>query len=523
MRNLTRRQWSSLAFVLLAAFLLRAYDLSRIFIWLDETDFFNEYIYGNHPKALIDFAVTTKNATTNTWGWPAVIWMACRAFGRTIGVARAPSVLVGTAAVFLLFLLVYRAMPEELARKRFLPAIFAAALTAIAMPQMEFSQRTYPYCATPCMAAAILLAHLNLLRALQDKPGHPGLRRAAILYTLAGAAALCIHVSLAVLIAASIALLLPAAALRFAHGTSQQRGGMVRLACGMAFAFLIAGLLNAKNPKYGYREYLGIYYHRLSPHSLGKLLLHTYDLAAFHLNLFYNPALYWPEGANWAILPLVAICVLGWSLAGAGAFGSRARHLALLGVVAVALPAGLSLARMFPFGGVRQTLFLSPLLLAFTALGFYALWARPRARIAAGLAAAFYLGLWGTNLPRFYRERVAPYSAQDLVDLWRQNGRIPVYVRGGNEREIGYTLRQHPEIPLDSLPRFSKAPYLLITTHYRIDNPIWYAGYLDYLGRSHYQAALVAYRPPAHPESEEYRTCLYFPPNGLWVYKVTAQ
>lgn len=523
MRNLTRWQWGLLAFVLLAAFLIRSYDLSRVFIWLDETDFFNEYIYGSHPKALLDFAVTTKNTTTNTWGWPALIWMACRVFGRTIGVARAPSVLVGTLAVFFLFLLVYHAMPEALARKRFIPAIFAAGLAAIAMPQMEFSQRTYPYCATPAMAAAILLAHLNLLRALQAKPGTPGLRRAAILYSLAGAAALCIHVSLAVLLAASAALLLPSAARLFARGTSQHRRSMVRLAGGMAFAFLIAGLLNAKNPKFGYRVYLEIYYHRLSPHSLGKLLLHAYDLAAYHLNLFYNPALYWPESANWAILPLVAICVLGWSLAAGGAFGPRARHLAFLGMLAVALPAGLSLARMFPFGGVRQTLFLSPLLLAFTALGFYGLWARPRTRVAACLAAAFYLGLWGVNLPRFYRERVAPYSTQDLVDLWQQNGRIPVYVRGGNEREIEYTLRQHPEIFLDSLPRFSKAPYLLITTHYRIDNPIWYAGYLDYLSQSHYQASLVAYRPPAHPESEEYRTCLYFPPNGLWVYKVTSR
>lgn len=523
MRNLTRWQWASLAFVLLAAFVLRAYDLSRIFIWLDETDFFNEYIYASHPKALIDFAVTTKNATTNTWGWPAVIWMTCRVFGRTIGVARAPSVLVGTAAVFLLFLLVYQVMPEALSRKRFVPAIFAAALTAIAMPQMEFSQRTYPYCATPAMAAAILLAHLNLLRALRAKPGDPGLRRAAILYTLAGAAALCIHVSLAVLIAASVALLLPSAAHGFARRTPQQRRSMAGLAGGMAFTFLIAGLLNAKNPKFGYRVYLERYYHHLSPPSLGKLLLHAYDLAAYHLNLFYNPALYWPESANWAILPLLLLCVLGWCLAAAGAFGPRARHLAFLAMLAVALPAGLSLARMFPFGGVRQTLFLSPFLLAFTALGFYALWVRPAARVVACLAAAFYLGLWGTNLPRFYRERVAPYSAQDLVDLWRQNDGIQVYVRGGNEREIEYTLRQHPEIPLDSLPRFSKPPYLLITTHYRIDNPIWYAGYLDYLRQSHYQASLIAYRPPAHPESEEYRTCLYFPPNGLWVYKVTAQ
>jgi hypothetical protein len=190
---------------------------------------------------------------------------------------------------------------------------------------------------------------------------------------------------------------------------------------------------------------------------------------------------------------------------------------------AVALPAGLSLVRVFPFGGVRQTLFLSPFVLAFTALGFWALASRPALRILGAAAAVAYLGLWAINLPRFYRERVTPYSAQDLVTAWRQNGEIQVYMRGGNEREIEYTLRQHPEIPLRSLPLLSKAPYLLITTHYQIDDPIWFAGYRDYLAKSHYQAALLAERPPAHPESEQYSTCLYFPPNGLWIYKVTSQ
>src|SRR5579863_1322534 len=169
MRNLTRWQWATIALIIVVSFLLRAYDLSRIFIWLDETDFFNEYLYHNPTKPLIDFAVTTKNATTNTWGWPAIIWVACRMFGATIGVARGPSVVVGTAAVLFLFVLVYQMLPSALAGRRFVPAIFAAGLAAVAMPQMEFSQRTYPYGATPFLATAFLIAHLGLLRALQGK------------------------------------------------------------------------------------------------------------------------------------------------------------------------------------------------------------------------------------------------------------------------------------------------------------------------------------------------------------------
>jgi hypothetical protein len=84
-------------------------------------------------------------------------------------------------------------------------------------------------------------------------------------------------------------------------------------------------------------------------------------------------------------------------------------------------------------------------------------------------------------------------------------------------------MRQHPEVPLRSLALLSQAPYLLITTHYEIDDPVWFGGYREHLRQAHYQATLIAYRAPAHPDSEQYSTSLYFPPNGLWVYKVTAQ
>lgn len=522
MRNLTRWQWGLLGLIATAACLLRAHDLPRIFLWLDETDFFNEYLYRNPPKGLIDFAVTTRNATTNTWGWPAVIWIVCRIFGPTIGAARVPSVVVGTAAVLLLFALAWRILPATRGG-RFVAAALAASLAAIAMPQMEFSQRTYPYGAVPSMAALFLLAHLSLRDALHGKAAGRELRRPSLMYTVAACAALCVHVSLGLLIAASLALLALPAAKNFRANPPMQRRGLAVLAGAMACALTMAVLLNAKNPKAGYRLYLVDYYHRPSVRSLPRLLLHAYDMATYHLNLFYNPALYWPERANWAILPLVLLLVLGWTLAAAGKFGVRAGHLARLGLLAAVIPAALSVVRIFPFGGIRQTLFLSPFLLIFAALGLGALLARRWTRIPAMLGAALYLVLWAVNLPRFYNERVVPYSADDIERVWQQNHRIPVYMRGGNERELEYTLRRHPEIGIRSAALESKPPYLLITTHYQIGNPIWFPGFPAYLAKSHYRAALVAVRPPAHPESEEHRTCLYFPPNGLWIYKVTTE
>ena len=146
-------QWVVFAAVVAAAFLLRVHDLSRIFLWLDETDLFNESIYGNHHRSLLDFAFGTRNGTTQSWGWSAIFWIVTRAFGPSIAVARMPAVLVNTAGVALLFALVYRLLPES-SVNRFWPALFAAIFAAIFEVQMNYSQQTYPYGATPFLAFA---------------------------------------------------------------------------------------------------------------------------------------------------------------------------------------------------------------------------------------------------------------------------------------------------------------------------------------------------------------------------------
>jgi hypothetical protein len=392
------------------------------------------------------------------------------------------------------------------------------------MPQVEFSQRAYAYGAMPCLAAALLLAHLEVLRAM---PGGQAPRRtfyrAVALYTAVASLALCIHPSFALMPLASLALLGLRAWRDFPRWTAGERRSVFRSAAVAGAVLFCAALANAKNPKYGYRPYLARYYHSpLTPHSIVKLLQHAYDLAAYHLNLFYNTSLYWPERANAVLLPLIVFCALGWVLAMRGRFGAGARHLAWLGVAAIALPAVISLIGNFPFGGVRQTLFLSPFLLIFTALGLYSLRARLATRILAVALACGYAGLWGANLPRFYEERLAPYSGDDIVQAWRQNGEAPVYARGC-EREVRYNIRAHPEIGIHTLPTTAQPPYLLVSTHYRIDDKVCFPGYLDYLHQAGYKVSVVTERLPKHPESLQYSGSLYFPPNGLWIYKITNQ
>jgi hypothetical protein len=529
----TRWQWLAVAAVVLSALLLRAHHLSQVFAWLDETDFFNEGIYGDPyggpPMSLVHFSIWTRSYSTNTWGWPAVVWMTCRLFGCTLAVARAPSVLVGTSAILLVFLLVYRLIPTTLAANRFFPAFFAATLCTVAMPQMEFSQRTYPYGATPFMAAALLLAHLEVLRVTPEgQVTGANVFRAVALYTAAGSLALCIHPSLGLLLGASVAFLAVHMSRSFFRRTRAERLKMFRLALGSGAIMLCAALLNAKNPKYGFRPYLLRYYHQPTLRSMPTLFEHAYDLATYHLNLFYNTSLYWPERLNGATLPLILLCVLGWILAVAGKFGRHARHLAGLGMVAAGMPAVLSLARVFPFGGVRQTLFLSPFFFVFTALGFYALRVHWLTRTLGSLLAALYLALWAFNLPRFYEERAAVYNAPELVQVWRENDGLPYYTRGC-DRELRYLLRDHPQIPIKVLDFYSrgqlpKPPYLVISTHWPpLESKTMFAGFKEYLEAMDDKATLIMAKPPKHLESLEYSGSLYFPPNGLWIYKVTAR
>jgi hypothetical protein len=135
--------------------------------------------------------------------------------------------------------------------------------------------------------------------------------------------------------------------------------------------------------------------------------------------------------------------------------------------------------------------------------------------------AAGYLLIWGLNLPAFYYQRQAMYTPEELVATWKQNGSLPIYAREC-ERELRYELRQHPEMSISTLPSEMKPPYLLIGTHNWISDNRWYGTFPEYLKKSGYHASLVKEAPSWHLDSRWHSQSLYFPPNGLWVYKVTA-
>ena len=520
-KRLASWQWILLGIVVVGAFAARLHDLSRIFLWMDEMDFFNARIYGNPPQPLLDYALSTRDATTDTWGWPMVVWLACRAFGANPVVSRLPAVLAGTAAVLMVFLLVYSLIPNLPARSRFTPAIFAAVLTAISMPLMEFSQRSYAYGAAPFMAAFVLVSHLAVWRAVsptnEDKPR---LVRALVAYAIANSLAASTHPSLVPIIAASLLFTAAHGLLTMSRLNQPQRSRVLRWGTATFLVIGVLVLLNRKNPKYGFRPYLSAYYHSFSLHSILRVLMHAYDIATYLLNVAYNTSLYYPERLNIVLLPLVLLCVLGWFLSLRGKYGDATRHMSLLGAVALAIPAALSFVNVFPFGGIRQALFLSPFFLAFTALGFYAMLANRTTQVAASLVAVSYLGIWIFNLPRFYDDRHMLYSSEDVIHIWQQNKREAYYCQFC-VAELQYMVRGDAGIEVKQLPQNAKPPYLLVSTRWPIgDNP-YFHDFIASLQDSGYHATPLIERNPKHPEIWDHSGTLYFPPHGLYVYQVT--
>jgi hypothetical protein len=523
-------QIAAVAGLTLFALILRLFDISKVFLWADEAGFFNQNIFGPHPKGLIAYAWGLKEdpATTNTWLWPGVMWLSCRVFGATVTAARIPFAIVGAITIPAVFSLIWTLIPTASSKRRFAAAFAGAAVAAFSIVQLDFSQRVFPYAAVPFASCAIIIAHLRLLDALQGKgPLDSEAWRVFALYCAAGVLGLCTHPSLALLIGASGLLLFAGAAVnwrRFAPGARRQ---IVWLTAACALILAGAAAMNQKNPRGGTHSYLAAYYHAFSIRGVAKLGVHVYDLAAYHLNLFYNTSLYWPERPNPALAPLILVCGLGWAAAALGRMGRPARRLAWLAAATIAMTALLSTMalRLFPFGGVRQTMFLCPFLFAFTAFGFYYLLQFRGLKIGAVAIAAAYLIAWAVNLPRFYSDRLMVYEPDDIVNVWRANGRLPFYVHQGT-LELYYATRGYPEIQYGSIPYHTvpdpKTPYFLISTRSGIDDQGWLPGFHDALRGTGQTSTLLLERPAKHPESgPTYFGSLYFPPSGLWIYKVT--
>ncbi|MEJ2704471.1 MAG: hypothetical protein P8Z79_18710 [Sedimentisphaerales bacterium] len=528
------RNWQKIlliAFVLLAGLSLRLYALENVFLWNDETDNFDEQIFGHMSTSLRRYAALESQELTLGPAWSLIIALTCRVFGGVVSVGRMPSVLFGTAAILCIFYLVYRLLQPNDDERLFAPAFVAAVLAAVSIIQIQYSQRIIPYGAVPLLTTAIMIAHLKIVHIIQKKLLPTGkLILWCILYTLIAGFSVYLHLSVTMILFASFIMLFHTAFRSSDIDRDRDRDrrivvfGLVALT---SLAVSLAWIGNVIHTQSGYRFYLAPYYHPLNLGAIPFLLSRAYDLLTYNLNLFYNGALYWPRRLNPVLLPLILMCVVGWCRSVMGRFGWTAKHLSLFGTITILLTALLSLLERYPFGGVRQTLFMSPFIYTFTAMGFWTLMRSRFGKAVAGVTAMGYLILWGINLPHFYKERVSPYTTQDLVSVWEEHGKCGFYGDGGCGDTIRYVLRDYPDIQVQNLDYerniFPEPPFFLISPHWPMEDSLWLPHLKARFEELGYHAKLIMLRDAAYHAHPEYRQCLYSPPNGLWLYKITKE
>lgn len=500
------------------AFGLRVRGLDSILLWMDETDFFNEHVYNVPPTPLRQFMHLVERETTNTLGWPAIIWSLCQVLGASATVARLPSAFAGTAFVLTTYLLLRRHVSEPHGS---IAGLIAALFSTISIAQLEFSQRTYAYGGISLCSSILIISYLRLRCALSARQPvvMSEVTVALTVTTCVAVAALFVHASLGVLVVAAF-LTLARELWRTAQQGRETRRFIVAVAMLALLSVALAWVMNAKHPRYGFRVYLKEYYHGLDTGGIWFIVSKIYDMLVFHLNLFYDPGLYWPRGANVIMAPLVMACLLGWILAAQGQFGRTGRNLAVLFSTCVGCLCILSLLRVFPLGGVRQTLFVTPFTIAFAALGLCRVASDRRGRIATLVAACTYLGLWSYKLPEFYRSRARVFETADLIRLRGAFRGVPWYVDGGGERALRYFLRNEPGVVIEGFRGGIKPPYLLISLHWPMESSLWNPSLRASLEAEGLEMRLVEQRPARWTIRWEDSGTLYFPPSGWWVYYV---
>jgi len=513
------------AAVTAAGLLLRLQGLENVHLWHDETDWFDEQIYDAGTMSLRMYAALKAQEHTVGPAWPLVVVAACKVFGPTAAAARMTSVFLGTAAIPGVFWLVYWTLRAGSRRKPFLPALLAASLTAMSMVQIEFSQRTYPFEAVSCLSAVLVILHLQIVAALEREDFHADRFMASVvLYALLAGFAAYTHLAFVLVLIASFTGLLWEGR-RFTQWDRTRRvivpcvGILVGL--GVFWALFGHVLHMSQGP---YRPYLASYYHPLNPAAVVFLVSRFYDLIVYHLNLFYHVELYWPRELNPVTLPLVGLCLVGWFGAAVGRFGRAAKHLSLLAAAAVLMPALMSLVRKYPFGGVRQTLCIAPFLFAFTAMGWAEL-ARLRVGrwLSIGLAAA-YAALWAVNLPRLYEDRVTTCDARVVREVWEQRGKPMIYALGGCQHAVRYRAGRRSGMTIEALPESppEETSFLLVSTIWPVEGSLWRPALQEEMQSLGYEVTAIRARNPRHPVHPDYIQSLYYPPNGLWIYCVTA-
>ncbi|HOO77070.1 MAG TPA: hypothetical protein PLZ73_04200, partial [bacterium] len=227
---------------------------------------------------------------------------------------------------------------------------------------------------------------------------------------------------------------------------------------GAYFVFSLAhfyGMLRIIPWSESYRWYMSSYYPAPAAGpapGLGALLsyfpLRVYDLLAYHWAAVFNPGMYQPLGLNPVVFPFLAVLVTAGLLF---LFGKKRADgaLAFLSLAAVGAALAANAVRLLPFGGIRQTLFLHPVLVLFygwaTAQVLVALpsrrWYR---RWAGGICCLLPLVPFSLSLPGIYRDRLPRLDLDILAGLMRENGVRDLCASEQNIQILELAMRENP-------------------------------------------------------------------------------
>lgn len=415
---------------------LRLTALGKHFFWFDEGLLLD---IDQLPHTLKRYLARIWIHTTYNPGWAAVLWVVDRLGGNSIRIARMPSSIAGILCIGMTFAAV-RALRLDRAT-----ALFAALLTALAWPQIEYSQQILPYAGIPLLSAVVVWC---LARVSSTDASRSPLRFVGWHYALAAACTINIinHNSFIVLVP-FLAFFLYWLVLRgrVSRPSSSSFAGRITarfLSPESMIAFVTLATIAAVAvvffvPKSGegYRTYLDPYYvptfrahqmgygpftdgawNRAMPHANRTVdavyfaATRGYDTLLYSVNLFSPTYVDTPWGLA-AALPVLLV-LIGTVLAARGKRGHAVQALGLGLVLTMGILFLLSIRKLYPFGGIRQLLFLTPMVIILAAIGWRS--ALRRWPVPVRVASVCCLLLYAVRVPVYYNETASRMSESDL-------------------------------------------------------------------------------------------------------------
>jgi len=402
----------------LAGALLRLLTLGGESLWYDEAAMYH-LVQGSWREVLAANAVGNSSPPV----FPLLLG-ALTAPDSSEAALRAPAALAGILSIPAAWLLAREFVDSPW-------AFLAPLLTALSPVQVEYSQEVREYSLSFLAACCLLIAWARFLR--EATPRH------AALVALSSVAAVCIQYGTALLAAG--------ANLVFVAFAAWERAPVARWRLWLAsqLPLAVAGIalyVTTMSSQLGHAAVGGGgYWYLLDRYWDGSIAglrtLLTADRADFIHFAFPGKALF-------------ALVVIG---AIAGVVDRRFRHATALLVAPTAVTIAAALAQAYPFGGIRQNMYLAPMVYVAAAVGLAAIagWLRPRAGtatawavVAVTVGALAWIG--ASRSWRLTQGAGAEPMREVAAELVRQvdPGDV-IYVYAGAQPAFRYYWRNRPE------------------------------------------------------------------------------